>query len=73
MSLVRLASGRLGVVKEQHADKMMQPKVLVIYHAEKRYYLPPEELDLTWSGCKDHITGHEEFEDWDIDPSRWVG
>ncbi len=72
-SLVRLESGRLGVVREQHADKMLQPKVLVIYHAEKRYYLPPEEIDLAWSGCQDRISGHEDYADWGIDPKRWIG
>jgi putative nucleotidyltransferase with HDIG domain len=72
-SLVRLESGRLGVVREQHADKMMQPRVLVMYHAEQRYYLPPEEIDLAWSGCQDRITGHEDYDAWEIDPKRWVG
>lgn len=72
-SLVRLESGRLGVVMEQHEDKMMQPKVRVIFHAEHKHYLPPEELDLAWSGCQDRISGHEEFEEWKIDPKRWLG
>ncbi len=71
-SLVRLASGRLAVVREQHPEKMMQPKVLVIYHAEKRYYLQPEEIDLAWPGCRENIIGHEEFSAWDMDPARWV-
>jgi putative nucleotidyltransferase with HDIG domain len=72
-SLVRLESGRLGVVIEQHEEKMMQPKLRVIFHAEHKRYLPPEEIDLAWSGCKDKINGHEEFEAWNIDPKRWVG
>lgn len=71
-SLVRLKSGRLGVVLEQHPEHMMQPKLRVIYHAEKKYYLPPELLDLTWPGCQDRITGHEEYDDWGIDPARWL-
>ncbi|KAF0099907.1 MAG: HD-GYP domain-containing protein [bacterium] len=71
-SLVRLASGRLGVVREQHSEKMMQPRVLVIYHAEKRYYLPPEELDLARPGCRENILSHEDYSAWDIDPTRWV-
>ncbi len=71
-SLVRLESGRLAIVREQHGDKMMQPKVTVIFHTEHRRYLPPEDMDLAWSGCRDRITGHEEFEDWGIDPKRWV-
>ncbi len=72
-SLVRLESGRLGVVLEQHEEKMMQPKVRVFFHAEHKRYLPPEVIDLAGSGCQDKINGHEEFEDWNIDPKRWVG
>ncbi|OYY92860.1 MAG: phosphodiesterase [Hydrogenophilales bacterium 28-61-23] len=72
-SLVRLESGRLGVVIEQHEEKMMQPKVRVIFHAEHKRYLPPEVIDLAWPGGKEKITGHEEFEEWNIDPKRWVG
>jgi len=71
-SLVRLESGRLGVVLEQHEEKMMQPKVRVIFHAERKRYLIPEVIDLSWPGCQDRIGGHEEFEDWKIDPRRWI-
>lgn len=71
-SLVRLKSGRLGVVFEQHAEKLMQPRVNVIYHAGHKRYLKPEMLDLTWSGCKDQIVGHEDFEEWGIDPKLWL-
>ena len=71
-SLVRLESGRLAIVREQHAEKMMQPKVQLIFHSVHKHYLKPEMLDLAWSGCQDRITGHEEFEDWGIDPKRWV-
>ncbi len=51
---------------------MMQPRLLLIYHAAKRHYLKPEPLDLTWPGCLDRITGHEEYESWGIDPMRWL-
>jgi hypothetical protein len=71
-SLVRLHSGRLGVVIEQHEESMMRPKVRVIFHAEHQRYLPPEVLDLSWPGCLDKITGHEEYDAWNIDPKRWI-
>ncbi len=71
-SLVRLESGRLAVVREQHPDKMMSPKVTLIYHAGHKRYLPPEELDLARCGGRERIVGHEEYEDWGIDPKRWV-
>ncbi len=71
-SLVRLHSGRLGIVIEQHESKMMQPKLRVFFHAEFKRYLPPEVIDLAWSGCQDKITGHEEYDAWNIDPQRWM-
>ena len=71
-SLVRLDSGRLGVVMEQHAEKLLQPVVKVFYHGQKQYYLPPEEIDLSHPACQDKIAGHESFEKWGIDPYNWV-
>ena len=71
-SLVRLESGRLGVVMEQHQDKPMQPRVKVMFHAVHQRYLPPEIVDLAWPGCQDRITGHEEYEAWKIDPKQWL-
>lgn len=69
-SLVRLESGRLGVVLEQHAEKLLQPRVKVFYHVGKQYYLPPEEVDLSKS--QDRIVAHETPEPWGIDMSLWL-
>jgi len=71
-SLVRLHSGRLGVVVEQNADNMMKPRVNVMYHAKLKHYLKPEILDLAKPNCPDKITGHEDFAAWGIDPKRWL-
>jgi len=71
-SLVRLESGRLGVVMQQHEEKLLQPLVKVFYHAEKLYYLPPEEIDLAKRPCTDRIISHESFEKWGIDPAKWL-
>jgi putative nucleotidyltransferase with HDIG domain len=71
-SLVRLESGRLGVVMEQHQDKPMQPRVKVMFHAVHQRYLTPEIVDLAWPGCQDRILGHEEYEAWRIDPKQWL-
>ncbi|MDR3214220.1 MAG: HD-GYP domain-containing protein [Azoarcus sp.] len=68
-SLVRLESGRLAIVEEQHPDKLMQPTVKIVFHT-RGYYLPPETLDLRRS--QDRITGYENFETWKIDPAKWV-
>ena len=71
-SLVRMESGRLGVVLEQNSENMMKPRVNVIYHAEYRRYLQPEIIDLARSDSKDRITSHEDYATWGIDPKRWV-
>ena len=71
-SLVRLESGRLAIVMEQHEDKPMQPKVRAIFHSVHKRYLPPEMVDLSWQGCQDRIVGHEEFSTWGIDAQRWL-
>lgn len=69
-SLVRLDSGRLGVVLEQNADNMLKPRVQVIFHAEFKRYLQPEIEDLSWN--RDSISGAEDFATWGIDPKRWL-
>jgi putative nucleotidyltransferase with HDIG domain len=71
-SLVRLESGRMGVVLEQHPEKLMNPVVRVFYHAEKKRYIEPEVINLALPHCRDKVTGHESFEEWDIDPKKWV-
>lgn len=65
-SLVQLASGRLAVVREQHADRLLQPTVKVIFHT-KGHHLTPEIVDLRHS--QDRIVGHAHFEDWKLDPA----
>jgi len=71
-SLVRLESGRLGVVMQQHGEKLLLPLVKVFYHGDKQYYLPPEEIDLAKPHCTDRIISHESFEKWGIDPAKWL-
>ncbi|MDR1662694.1 MAG: HD-GYP domain-containing protein [Azoarcus sp.] len=69
-SLVRLESGRLAIVEEQHPDRIMLPKVRAIFHT-RGHYLHPEVLDLRHS--QDRIVGYESFEHWNIDPEKWKG
>ncbi len=68
-SLVRLESGRLAVVQAQHPDKLLQPQVKVI-HDTRGHKLAPTLLDLRHS--QDRIVAHEHFEDWKLDPARWL-
>lgn len=63
-SLVRLESGRLGVVVEQSDGSLLYPKIRVFFSARRQAYLPPELIDLSWSGCQDRIAGVEQAEKW---------
>ncbi len=63
-SLVRLESGRLGVVVDQSEKSLLHPKLKVFFSERRHSYLPPELIDLSWPGCDDKITGRE-------DPAKW--
>jgi HD-GYP domain-containing protein (c-di-GMP phosphodiesterase class II) len=69
-SLVRLASGRLAVVREQNEGNLLHPRVDVIYNTDLNCYLTPETIDLR-SG-EDKVIGHEEFNKWHINPKSWL-
>lgn len=74
-SLVRLKSGRLAIVIQHHPEKLIRPRVRVIFHAAQRRYLPPEEIDLAASHWEEReaIIGHEEPARWGIDIAHHVG
>ncbi|MDD2915765.1 MAG: HD-GYP domain-containing protein [Gallionella sp.] len=63
-SLVRLASGHLGVVIGQTEQSLLTPKVKVFFSIKSNMRIPPEILDLSKSSCTDKIVAHE-------DPSKW--
>jgi len=68
-SLVRLESKRLAVVQAQNPDKLIAPKVTVMFHTDG-YALTPQDLDLRHA--QDRIVGHDDFAAWNIDPLRWL-
>ncbi len=74
-SLVRLESGRLGVVVEQHAQSLLVPKVLVFFSTKSRCHIAAEELDLSRPQCQDKIVGRESAEKWGLVnlESLWAG
>jgi len=73
-SLVRLASGRLGVVIEQSPDTLLAPQVRAFFSTKSKTYVSPETIDLSKPGA-DKIIGREEASTWGIqDVNRfWVG
>lgn len=63
-SMVRLASGRLGVVVEQSAKSLTTPLVKVFYSTKSSLRIPSEIIDLSAPTCHDKIAGRE-------DPVKW--
>ncbi|TAN53875.1 MAG: HD-GYP domain-containing protein [Methylococcaceae bacterium] len=71
-TLVRLESGRLAVVMEQHHGDLLHPRVKIIYSTRSKAFLPPQEIDLSLAGAGDRIVAFEPCEKWKIDPQRYA-
>ena len=63
-SLVRLESGRIGVVTEQHEKSLLTPRVKVFFSAKSKAPIPIEVLDLSKLVGREKIVGRESQEDW---------
>jgi putative nucleotidyltransferase with HDIG domain len=62
-SLVRLTSGRLGVVIEQNADSLLTPRVKVFFSTKSQVQIAPEVVDLARQQ-DEKIVGRESAETW---------
>jgi len=74
-TLVRLESGRLGVVVEQNDNNLVSPRVKVFFSTKSNTYIPPEVVDLSrgmGAGGGDKIVSHESPSKWRIDPLRFL-
>lgn len=75
-TLVRLESGRLGVVVElQPGKSLLLPKVRVFFSTKSMVYIKPLLLDLSAPGQRDPIITREDAAKWglkDID-RFWIG
>ncbi len=63
-TLVRLQSGRLGVVIEQNPQQLTAPRLKLFYSSRTRAAIPQQELDLSDARCDDRIVARE-------DPAAW--
>lgn len=63
-SLVRLESGRLGVVVDQGCKSLLAPLVKIFYSTRSDAHVAPELVDLSRKGANDRIVSTE-------DPARW--
>ncbi len=72
-SLVRLASGKLGVVVEQGEQSLLKPRIKVFFSTKSQAYIKPELIDIARSPEK--IAGREDAAKWGIkDVDRyWAG
>ena len=63
-SLVRLTSGRIGVVTQQSPAALTTPMVKVFFSTKSDLRIPPELVDLAAPGCSEKIVARE-------DPDKW--
>jgi putative nucleotidyltransferase with HDIG domain len=63
-SLVRLTSGRIGVVTEQSAKSLTLPIIKVFFSTKANMRIAPETLDLSQHGVQERILSRE-------DPALW--
>jgi len=65
-SLVRMISGRIGVVTEQTAKSLTTPKVKVFFSTRSNLRIPPEVLDLSLPTTRDKIAQREDPDAWNF-------
>lgn len=65
-SLVRMRSGRLAVVMEQHPKALTKPAVKIFYSTKASMPLAPQLLDLASPNCTDQIEARESPENWNF-------
>ncbi len=63
-SLVRMRSGRLGVVVEQSESSLVAPKVKLFFSTKSNMPIAIELLDLSSAGCNDGIAARESNAQW---------
>lgn len=74
-SLVRLTSGRLGIVVDQSPKSLLTPRVKVFFSTRGNARIKPELVDLALPGCPEKIAGREDPANWkfpDLD-ELWSG
>jgi putative nucleotidyltransferase with HDIG domain len=75
-TLVRLESGKLGVVVEQQiSGSLLSPKVRVFFSTKSSMHIKPELIDLAAPGIQDKISSPEVASTWGLkDINRyWMG
>ena len=63
-SLVRMRSGKLGVVVEQNESSLVAPRVKLFFSTRSGMPVPVELVDLSAPGCADAIAARESNAQW---------
>jgi len=74
-SLVKLSSGRLGIVIDQAPDSLLKPRIKVFFSTRANARIKPEVVDLARPGCPEKIANREDPANWsfpDLD-ELWSG
>ena len=74
-SLVRLSSGRIGIVTTQNPRALLKPVVKVFFSTKSDMRIPPLLINLAALECKEKITAREDPQVWkfpDLNP-LWSG
>jgi HD-GYP domain-containing protein (c-di-GMP phosphodiesterase class II) len=65
-SLVRMSSGKLGVIVEQNAQKLTAPKVKLFFSTRSGMPLEPKLIDLMDPAVTDKIVAREPADNWNF-------
>jgi HD-GYP domain-containing protein (c-di-GMP phosphodiesterase class II) len=65
-SLVRLSSGRIGIVVDQSAKSLLAPQIKVFFSTKANARVRPELVDLSRPGCPEKIAAREEPGKWNF-------
>lgn len=65
-SLLRLASGRLGIVVEQSPNSLLTPLVKVFFSTKANARIRPEIVDLSRPGSSEKIVAREDPANWNF-------
>ena len=74
-SLVKLNSGRLGLVIDQAEKSLLTPRVKVFFSTRSNAHIKPEIIDLSRPNCPEKIISREDPEKWNFPDLNelWLG
>ncbi|GHU26950.1 cyclic di-GMP phosphodiesterase [Betaproteobacteria bacterium] len=65
-SLVRLTSGRLGVIVSQSSKSLLTPRIKVFFSTRSNARIRPDLIDLSAPGCLEKIVSREDPANWNF-------